>query len=136
MINKKSGFTLVEVIVAMLVLAAALGGFLCSFLFGKDQVERAGRYSSGLGYAVETLEQYRNAIDGNYWPPTVVPYLENANPKGDLSAGNHNHDISGTELAINFGGSRIYTVTNIDIAGGGGAVDYKQITVTVDWNEP
>lgn len=132
----KGGFTLVEVIVAMLVLAASIGGFLCSFLLGKEQVERSGRYTMAFGYARETLEDFRVAVDGNYWPPTVVPYLEAANPRGDLSPGVHNLDISTTELGSLFGGTSTYTVTNIDIPGGGIAVDYKMVTATVHWTEP
>ncbi|MFH1046018.1 MAG: type II secretion system protein [Candidatus Omnitrophota bacterium] len=137
---KHQGFTLIEVILASLVLAVCIGGAVCSFLLGKEQAGRAGRNTSAMELVRDTLEELRNKVSSSTWAPAT---------EVELSAGVHTAegflDISTTELGTNFSGARQYTVTNIDInaavdtSGDGNAandVDYKMVTGQVSWTEP
>ena len=132
----KRGFTLLEVILASLMLSVGVGAFFCSFLMGKETVGRAGRNSMAYFLTRDLINELKNAVDANYWPPFAPPTVEVTNPYGNLIAGNHTSDISTTPLGMTFSGTRQYDVDNVDLDLAVSSVDYKTITVKVHWNEP
>ena len=92
-----------------------------------------------MDLARDTLEELRGKVDGSNWP------------EGNLSAAGNPHNTEGFlsmanyELGYEFGGTREYTVTNIDASNAIDSdgdtdftndIDYKAVTVTVQWNEP
>ena len=135
---KKLGLTLIEVIIASLILSITVGGILYLFSTEKVVISRTGRRVEAMNFARQTIEQLRNEVRDDTW---LV---------GTLSAGTHSTEaflsLSGTELGDKFPGQgRSYTVTDIDAdsgfdSDGNGVktddIDYKKVTVTVDWTEP
>lgn len=124
----RQGLTLVEVIVSTLLLVLTVGGVLFIFSIEKGAVTRTGRRMQAMDFARQTLEQLKNAVDANTWPNS-----------GNLSGGEHTAEtflsLSGTELGDKFGGTREYTVTDKN-PDADAEIDYKEVTVTVDWTEP
>ncbi len=134
------GFTLIEIIVAMLVLAVAVGGLLCSFLMGKQAAGRARRNSAALELTRDVIEYIRDEVDADLWHP---------NAEQELSNGLHTTEpfleMGATELGSVFGGSREYRVqwydadSTVDTDGDGNSAndrDFKGVTVRVVWSEP
>ena len=120
----RHGFTLVEVIVSAVILAVAVGLLLQVFSTESGVLDRTGRRMQAMDFARQKLEELKNAVDAQTWPNT-----------GDLAAGvGIAATLPDSELKDKFSGTRTYTVTNMDIDGGG--LDYKRVSVTVDWSEP
>ena len=125
---EKRGFTLVEVIVASLILVFTVAGMLFIFASEKAALERAGRRIQAMDFARQTLEQLKNEVRADTWLT------------GTISAGTHNTEaflsLSGYKLGDSFNAAREFTITDIDIDSSGGDPDYKSITVAVDWVDP
>ena len=125
----RHGFTLVEVIVSAVILAATVACLLCVFSTESGVVDRTGRRMQAMVFARQTLEELKNAVGADTWP--------NSGLLGTVGVG-ITATLPGSELKSKFSGTRTYTVTNIDADGVGGYEDdeYKQVTVTIDWTEP
>ncbi len=115
----KRGLTLVEVIVAALILAVTTAGMLATFLMAKNAVARAGRQIQALESARQRLEVLKNEVRPS-WDDSGEP-LEVHESSWEALAG---------EL-YQFSGQRKYKVE-----AGPAADTYKKVTVTVDWTEP
>ena len=138
--KQKYGLTLIEVIISSLILSITVGSILYLFSTQEVVVARTGRRVEAMNFARQTIEQLKNEVRNDTW---LV---------GTLSAGTHTIaseaflSLSGTELGDKFPGQgRTYTVTDIDadntfnsdgIGGTNDDIDYKKVTVTVDWTEP
>lgn len=124
---EKRGFTLVEVIVASLILVFTVAGLLFVFSSERAALERAGRRIQAMDFARQTLEQLKNEVRADTWLT------------GTLSAGTHNTEaflsLSDYKLGYNFSGNRWYEVTDRN-PDADAEIDYKEVTVTVDWDEP
>lgn len=124
----KTGLSLVEVIIASLILAGTVGALLFVFSTEKGVAARAGRRIQAMDFARQTLEELKNEVDANTWP----------NSGALKSAVGVAATLPTSELKDKFSGTRSYTVTDIDADGEDGYEDdeYKQVTVTVSWTEP
>jgi len=136
---KKHGLTLLEVIVASLVLAITVGGVLYIFSTEKGIVARTGRQVVAMDFTCQQLEDLKNAVTAggaDAWPGGTLDETDSA--WGDPGTWNAWEDLSGEfAWAGKFGGQgRRYRVQNIDADGAGEPVDYKQVQVVVDWDEP
>jgi len=133
---RKTGMTLIEVVVSMLVLAvAALAVAATISLVNSRQMRSAGGGSldlQALSFARQTLESLKNAVStdgtrnahfsltthdaGSDPDPT---FTRTTLPPGDF---------------LNHGGTRSYVVS--DVPGTGSGLNaLKQVTVTVTWND-
>jgi prepilin-type N-terminal cleavage/methylation domain-containing protein len=126
MCSRNRGLTLVEVIISALILAIVAGGMLHIFSIGKGMISVTGRRVQATDFASQTLEELKNEVNAEDW----------ANDTGRLGSGIDIPDPLGSGELASFGGDRNYTVQNIDADGAGESVDYKSVTVTVDWTEP
>ena len=122
--NGKRGFTLIEVVVAMLILSAVVAGMLAVFVVGRRSVNLAGHKVEALSFAQETIEDLKGKVGGYLWP-------DGTPGKDDLEAGLHDLGPVGGELG-RFGGTRSYVVTDIGVLN----EQYKKVKVTVSWTEP
>ena len=116
---KKRGFTLVEVIVASLILVFTVAGVLFVFSSEKAALERAGRRIQAMDFARQTLEQLKNEVRADTWDA------------GGLRVHDDGWQALPGKFAANFSGRRKYVVTSGPAAG-----SYRCVTVTVDWVEP
>ncbi len=131
---EKTGFSLVEVIVASLLLAMITGGVLSVALSSRKIVTRFHLRHSGYEVAQVAIEGFRKYLGYNYWNDTTSP----------IAANNtwYCHDVSDwsapLDMAAYFGGSAFaqrnkaswcYKIENVSYH------DYRKITVNVTWDE-
>ena len=123
LLRKKTGFSLVEVIVALIVLGLAASGMMAPFIMGRENVNLANRRIDALNLAIERIEDLKGKVGiPGITPGRIAP--------DDFAAGAHGPNAVGGDLAA-FGGREGYAVKD-NIAG----TDLKQVTVVVIWNEP
>lgn len=60
--EKRSGFGLVEVIIALVVISITAAGILASFIAAEHFVERSGRRITAFNFARQQLEQLKPAV--------------------------------------------------------------------------
>jgi len=120
---EKRGFTLVEIIVASLILVFTVAGMLFIFSSEKAALERAGRRIQAMDFARQTLEQLKNEVRADNWDTgTNDLRIHTEAPQALLG-----------KLGANFAAQRGYVVT----AGPAPIADsYRIVTVTVNWSEP
>lgn len=126
---KKRGFTLVEVLVAMLILATVVGGVMASFVASQRFITRSTRRLQAANYSREVFELLKAGVNAQYW---VDP---NGTDKLDLK----DWTDCTADLGINltnltaFGGQCQYKV---EAALGQPAQGYRKVTVRIRWTEP
>jgi len=118
----KSGFTLIEIAVSMVILSISVAGMLVAVTMGRKNINVPDHRIAALNYAQQTIEDLKVKVGETLWPAGTPG-------KGDLGSGNHTLTVGG-ELG-NFGGARSYRVWD-NVAG----TDLKKVTVTVSWTEP
>jgi Tfp pilus assembly protein PilV len=119
------GLTLVEVIVASVILVITVAAVLLVFITEEEAVARAGRRMQAIDFCRQTLEELRNSVGADTWPTNGLL----------ATGGPYAHSLPLSELRDKFSGTRQYTVTDID-ADIDGEIDYKSVTVTVTWQGP
>ncbi|MDP2980739.1 MAG: prepilin-type N-terminal cleavage/methylation domain-containing protein [Candidatus Omnitrophota bacterium] len=116
--NKK-GFTLIEVVVATLILAVLAAGVAGAFWSAQHFLSRARHRVQAFNFAMEALDRLRS----NY------NYLDEEMSVGSgYLASGIGCSIAGEMAALAPGFT--YDVTEPQVSG------YKQVTIKVDWNEP
>lgn len=124
MARYKSGMSLVEVMVSMVILGLIVAAMYSTFsLMEKGTGTLSPLNTQAANYARETLEKLHNSVSAD--PTRAVPL----NQGTDISDPLPDNDFKNKR-----GGTRKYTVADVD-SNGDGAVDYKNVTVTVKWND-
>ena len=120
--KKENGFTLLEIMVAMIVLAILAAGFFNTMVSSRYLVARSRKRFIGDEVARQEIENKRQYIRADLWPPynTSPAYL---NPNGSWSP------WVPVAVANNPGYESRFMVQNITGA------DCRKITVQVKWNE-
>ena len=134
--SRRKGFSLVEVVIAMLILSVVAAGMLTIFAVGRRSVELAGHRIQALDFARETMEGVKGRVGGYLWSPTPDGSLDDSSSGPDHAVGLP----AGCELlTIDSGADRSYTVWDVDVDEDGTfdpGEEYKRVTVTVTWTEP
>ncbi len=107
----RKGFTLIEVMLSILILAIVMIGGAAFFTYGSSQLRMSKHSRLALELAGEKIEKLRAVGFSG-----LANETENGLPLGDFSA------------------TRRTTVLGID-EDGDSIDDYKKVTVTVSWNE-
>lgn len=130
----RKGFTLTEIIVAMLILSLAIAGIFGMFVMGRKPVAVIRRRAEGMNLAREATEELKSNINFNDFASFTSGDTSNtANDPGNF--------VPFTALSLpadfasNWGGVWYYLIDNRDVDNDG-TVDYKMISVKVEWNEP
>ena len=123
---KKSGLTLLEVMVSMVILSISVAGMLAALTVGRKNINVPDHRIAALNYAQQTLEGLKGKV-GVY---NITP------GRGDLNQGTYGVVLPAGEIKDDFGGTGSYTVTNIGGNDDGDTYQYKKVTVTVSWTEP
>jgi len=119
----KKGFTLIEIIVATLIIVALSGGLFGAFWGAQYLLNRARHKVQAYNFAVEAMDRLRS----NYVYSSGSMNIGNDHPATDIEAGGI---IRGELSNANIGGELTYDITEPQVNG------YKQVTVKVRWNEP
>lgn len=117
--RNKKGFTMTEVIIASLIIVVLAGGMFSSFWGAQHFLNRAKHRAQAFNFAMEALDRLRS----NY------KYSDSGM---NVGAGHLEAEIGSIlrgELS-GLGATLTYDVTEPQVNG------YKQVTVTVNWNEP
>jgi len=135
-LEKKRGFTLVEIMVSMFLLSTVVAGMLVVFVVGRRSVGLAGHRVQAMDFARETIEELKGRVGGYLLDPSIPE-------SDDLNEGDHDSatdpdicTLPAGDFRDTFGGARIYTVVNEPPGSADGQENYKKVTVTVSWNEP
>lgn len=133
-LKRKWGFTLVEVVVAMLIVSLVAAGMLAVFVVGRRSIGMAGHEVQALDFAREAIDELKGRVGGYLWgddyldpTPTGGTYYPPGSPSGGLPPG---------DFRDTFGGVRTYTVDNVPAGIADGQERYKRVTVRVNWTEP
>lgn len=120
--SSEHGFTLIEVMVAVLLLVVALAGFVPFFLSGLDKASAARYKSAATNIARERMEEVRQLdyreIQEDGTDPTDPMNLSNR--LGTTAT------LRGTTFTVSY-------VVESSTSGGGAL---KKVTITVDWPSP
>ena len=120
-LNKK-GFTLIEIIVATLIIAVLAGGLFGAFWGAQYLLNRARHRIQAYNFAVEALDKLRS----NYAYSSIPSMSIGSNhSETEIEAGG----IMRGEV-LNLGGALTYDITEPQVNG------YKEVTVKVHWDEP
>lgn len=127
----KHGLTLIEVIIAALVLAIAVGGVLYIFSTEKGTIAWTGRRVQAMDFGRQTLERLKNEVGADTW--TTTAFVDGTYTDQDLDA------ASEFKTKFPWGGNpantmREYTISTVP--GIPPANGYKQVSVTIRWEEP
>lgn len=123
----KSGMTFTEVIIAMLILSLVVAGSFAAFAAGTKFTMRAQRRAIAMNFGRQTIERLRNDVRASTWPD---------DPGGPLEQ-DVVHSVPITAGRLPAGATRKYVVKDIDVSSPlDGIIDYKKVTVTVEWTEP
>jgi prepilin-type N-terminal cleavage/methylation domain-containing protein len=108
-INKKSGFTIVELLIVVVVIAILAAITTVSFSGITDRAKAASQVSAVIGYA-KIINAYA-ATNGAYPVPTAI-YACLGNPSGQNSCGS----TTGGQNACGYGGVTVDALLNTKLA--------------------
>lgn len=115
----RHGLTLVEVIIASLILVLTVAGLLLIFSSELGALGHAGRSIQAMHFARQTLEQLKNEVRADTWDT------------GELRI----HTEAPQTLPGNFGANFAAQIS-YDVTNGPTPDSYRIVTVTVEWTEP
>jgi len=119
--NKK-GFTLIEVIVAALIVAILSAGVASAFWGAQHFLNRARHRVQAYNFAIESLDRLKSN------------YQYSSDPAMDIGVNHDETEIDAGGILrgdiANLGGTLKYDVTEPQVNG------YKQVTIKVEWHEP
>ncbi len=110
-----TGFTLVEVIVALMVILVAATGVLASFIAAKRYTVRANHRIIAMNLARQKLEILRAHMRQDTWD------------SGNLSVGSYSESLSSESRLIN--GTRGYQVQAVSDK------EYRRVIMNITWDE-
>lgn len=116
MIKGERGFTLVEIIVALMVILVAATGVLASFIAAKRYTVRANHRIIAMNLARQKLEMLRAQMRQDTWD------------SGNLSIGNYNESLSSESRLTN--ATRGYQVQAVSDK------EYRRVIMNITWDEP
>lgn len=133
----REGFSLVEVIVASVLLALITAGILSVSLSSRNIIKRSHLRHDGYQVAEAVIENIRKELGQDKWIDPTNPIYPSGQHCYNLSAGDSLGVYAAygtTEFANRHKGKWCYQVENPSDCPGG-ACDYRKITVNVTWEE-
>jgi len=117
------GFTMVEILVALVVLLLVVSGIITSFVTSQRFIARSSRRLQAANYARQVLENLWVGVDASHWADT-----SNGDPL-DPTNSPRPCGINLGSLGSNFSATCTYEVQRI-------LNDCRRVTVTITWNRP
>jgi len=138
--KSEEGFSLVELMVALIIIALVIVGGGMFFFHGRVNVIREAHRRAALLVASQRLEALKAANwDDIALDPTAIPdplnqpyYIKHGSP-WDRSL----EEIRDTEVPVDnlFDGEMLTEAQWVDDDGAGDSYDYLKVTVTVEWTD-
>ena len=140
MVNKKSvsqgvimkkynsGFTLVEIVVSLMIILAAVSGIFAGFVATQKYVSRSKRRSAVVNYVRQQLDTLKTSIRKDTWDDTANRLY--APPGGSVT---YTAMSSLSNLKNTSGDALVYTVS---AASDTAATAYRTVSITAKWVEP
>ena len=127
----KSGFTLLEIMVALVILTSAASGLFASFVAAQRYVSRSRNRLRAVNAGRMVLEDLRVYVNQSNWDDEATNLL--ACPGGTYPC-DKTYTLPPAEFPATppWNWSAIYTVSQIDVAG----IQMRQVTVNIQWDEP
>lgn len=118
------GFTLIEVLVGMIIVALTFGGLVATFTAVNNYISRSGKKLTASNFARSVLGELNNSVKADEWNDSSKPLYPNdeMNPEYILAFPASFSEYSGS-----------YTVTNGPDIDGDTQPDYRIVTVTVNY---
>lgn len=122
-----NGFSLVEVLVAALILSVAASGLFASFIAAQKYVIRSRHRLTAANAARMVLEDFKNHVDQNTWDDPV---------KNPLACATYpctkTYVLPPEFIGTPFNWRASYVITPIDVGG----ITMRRVDVTIHWDEP
>lgn len=126
---KLQGFTLVEILVSLLILASVVGGVMASFIASQRFIARSNRRLQAVNYIRDAFEVLKDGVNAEYWANAANTDKLDLKNWTDCTA---NLGINLISLAA-FGGDCQYKVEQ---ATGQPLDGYRKVSVRIRWTEP
>ena len=124
MTNKK-GFTLVEVVVSLLIILAAVSGIFASFVASQKYIGRAKRRAIAINSLRQQIEQLKPAVRQDTWKLSTNPLYTTAGITTTYTA-------TSQSIKSLKNGQIIYSVTS---AADTALTSYRTVAITAKWDE-
>lgn len=126
-VSNGAGFTLVEVIVSLVILALAVAGIMASFIASQRFISRSNRRLQAANYARAEFERLNLAVDARDWvDPNEVP----GDPLDFTVAGTpRDCGVAMGDFATDFNATCTYEVQTV-------LNDARRVDLTISWDEP
>jgi len=135
--SSKRGATLVELLVALFIIALIILGGGMFFFYGRVNVIREAHRRAALLVASQRLEALKAADWDDIAPEAANPsfryYLLSSWIQPAISEDDPPEDAKETVTVDNLSDGKM--VTEVQWDGSGGSYDYLKITVTVEWSD-
>src|SRR5690242_12739494 len=119
-IRRQTGFTLIEVVVSMVLLATVAVGLLRIYVSAHQATPFQVNRSIAANLARTQIESLYEAVRQDWWPSVNQPLSP-----GTTQGAAQNIAVDGKIY------SRSYTVSSVNLSGDGGGQDYRKVDVTV-----
>jgi len=123
-----SGFTLVEIVVSLMIILAAVSGIFAGFVATQKYVSRSKRRSAVVNYVRQQLDTLKTSIRKDTWDDTSNRLY--APPGGSVT---YTAKSSFPNLKNSSGDALVYTVSS---ASDTAATAYRTVSITAKWIEP
>ena len=123
-----SGFTLVEIVVSLMIILAAVSGIFAGFVATQKYVSRSKRRSAVVNYVRQQLDTLKTSIRKDTWDDTANRLY--APPGGSVT---YTAMSSFSNLKNTSGDALVYTVS---AASDTAATAYRVVSITAKWVEP
>lgn len=124
--SKREGFTLVEILIAMIILATVVAGVMASFVASQRFITRSTRRLQAANYSREVFELLKEGVNAEYWGNFSVTDKLDLKAWTDCTA---DLGVNLSSLAA-FGGQCQYMVEAIP------GQPSRKVTVRIRWTEP
>lgn len=136
------GVTLIEILLASIIVAFIAGGTLMAFLLASRISQSVSSTIDPSSLVQQTLEKFRNKIacrrSGESGPRRTPPgdTWYDSSCDADPPTGSPSDPLPAGTPLLQLGGARSYTVTPLDCDGVGGVGDCLQVRVKLTWTLP
>ena len=120
MTNNK-GFTLVEVVVSLLIILAAVSGIFASFVASQKYIRRAKTRAIAINSLRQQIEQLRPSVRQDTWKLPANPLYVPASATTSYTTGSI-PNLKNSQLEYSVSSSSDTT--------------YRTVAITAKWNEP
>ena len=135
--NSQTGFTLVEIVVASLLLAIVSAGLFSVTLSSRKIITTSSQRHTATEVAQTVLENLRAYLGEGNWSDAVSPspiypvdwQCYDFGDRTNVFVSEITDTFAGTEFHNKYGGRWCYKVENV------GGCDYRKVTVEVNWTE-